>query len=360
MDELKARRISALNSLYMESVPQIKPYLPSCMGNLRTFLFSCLARPLRATLPPMTRSTPFAVVLFVSLLLGQEGASQPIPSFKGTEAFFYLTKQTDFGPRNPNSRGHTECLKFLADTLRRSAHQVRLQHFTHKGYGNEELWLTNVIASFRPELQERIVLCAHWDTRPRAERDPNVMRRNQPILGANDGASGVAVLLHLADLMKAVPPPIGVDIVLFDGEDYGVEGDLSNYLLGSRFFVTQRAADYRPRFGILLDMVGDTHLEIPKEQNSLHFAPDIVDLVWSKAAELGITRFVSRVGDAIYDDHIPLNEAGIKTINIIDFNYPDQTHRFWHTHQDTPDKCSPESLEAVGTVVTHVVYSQRP
>jgi glutaminyl-peptide cyclotransferase len=285
----------------------------------------------------MSRSTPFALVLFVSLLLAQEGASQPIPSFRGTQAFVYLTKQTDFGPRNPNSRGHTECLKFLADTLRRSAHQVRLQHFTHKGYGNEELWLTNVIASFRPELQERIVLCAHWDTRPRAERDPNVMRRNQPILGA-----------------------IGVDIVLFDGEDYGVEGDLSNYLLGSRFFVTQRAADYRPRFGILLDMVGDTHLEIFKEQNSLHFAPEIVQLVWNKAAELGITQFVSKVGDAIYDDHIPLNEAGIKTINIIDFNYPDETHRFWHTHKDIPENCSPESLGAVGVVVTHVVYSQRP
>jgi glutaminyl-peptide cyclotransferase len=308
----------------------------------------------------MKRPLVFILVLFLPLLVPWEGASEPIPSYRGTESFVYLTKQTDFGPRNPNSRGHSECLKFLADTLRRSADQVRLQHFTHKGYGNEELWLTNVIASFRPELQERILLCAHWDTRPRAEKDPNIMRRNQPILGANDGASGVAVLLHLADLMKVVPPPTGVDIVLFDGEDYGVEGDLSNYLLGSRFFVRQMAADYRPRFGILLDMVGDKFLKIPKEKNSLHFAPDIVELVWNKAKELGITQFVPEVGDAIFDDHIPLNEAGIKTINIIDFNYPDETHRFWHTHKDIPENCSPESLEAVGAVVTHMVYSRRP
>ena len=308
----------------------------------------------------MTRPIAFSLLLFVSILFAREVVSQPIPTFSGTEAFAYLTKQTDFGPRNPNSRGHTECLKFLADTLHRSADHVRLQHFTHKGYGNEELRLTNVIASFRPELKERILLCAHWDTRPRAERDPNIMRRNQPILGANDGASGVAVLLHLADLMKAEPPPLGVDIVLFDGEDYGVEGDLANYLLGSRFFVSKTAADYQPRFGILLDMVGDKFLEIPKEQNSLRFAPDIVELVWNKAAELGITEFVSKAGYAIFDDHIPLNEAGIKTINIIDFNYPDETHRFWHTHKDIPENCSPDSLEAVGVVVTHVVYSQRP
>lgn len=358
--EFKALRMSPFHSFYMENRLQIKPYLPLFRRSIQACIFSCFLCNLRATLAAMKRPVASAFVLTLLLLIGRGGWAQPPPAFSGKEAFDYLTKQTDFGPRNPNSRGHAECLKFLADTLRRSADQVRLQHFTHKGYGNEELWLTNVIASFRAELGERILLCAHWDTRPRADRDPNVMRRNQPILGANDGASGVAVLLHLADLMKDVPPSIGVDIVLFDGEDYGKEGDRANYLLGSRFFVRQMAADYRPRFGILLDMVGDRFLEIPKEKNSLHFAPEIVELVWNKAAELGITQFVTKVGDAIYDDHIPLNEAGIKTINIIDFNYPDETNRFWHTHKDTPENCSPESLEAVGTVVTHIVYTQRP
>jgi len=283
-------------------------------------------------------------------------SGQLIPSFRGKDAFSYLLKQTDFGPRNPNSKGHKDCLGFLEDTLRQSAEQVRFQRFTHRGYG-EELWLTNVIGSFRPELQERILLCAHWDTRPRADRDENRMRRNQPILGANDGASGVAVLLHLADLMKASPPPVGVDIVLFDGEDYGMEGDLPNYLLGSRFFAAEKPADYRPRFGILLDMVGDRFLDLPKEGNSVRLAPDIVELVWGKAAELGIKQFSSKPGATIFDDHLPLNRAGIKTIDIIDFSYPDETNRFWHTHNDVPENCSPESLEAVGTVLTHVVYT---
>lgn len=291
--------------------------------------------------------------------LTEDAGGQPIPVFRGSDAYAYLLKQTDFGPRNPNSRGHEACLKFLAETLRGKAHQVRLQHFTQSGYG-EELWLTNLVASFRPELQDRILLCAHWDTRPRADRDENALRKNQPIPGANDGASGVAVLLHLADLMKALPPPLGVDIVLFDGEDYGLEGDWSKYLLGSRFFVSDMAPDYRPRFGILLDMVGDKFLELPREPSSIRLAPDIVELVWNKAHELGIKQFSSKTGVEMFDDHLPLNQAGIKTIDIIDFNYPDETNRFWHTHNDVPENCSPESLEAVGTVLTHVVYTQRP
>jgi glutaminyl-peptide cyclotransferase len=283
---------------------------------------------------------------------------QAVPVFKGKGAFAYLLKQTDFGPRNPNSSGHEACLGFLSETLQRSADQVRLQHFTRPGY-DEELWLTNVTASFRPELQDRILLCAHWDTRPRADRDENPMRRNQPIPGANDGASGVAVLLHLADLMKISPPPVGVDVVLFDGEDYGMEGDLPRYLMGSRFFAEEKPADYQPRFGVLLDMVGDKSLDIPKERNSVRLAPDIVKLVWSKAGELGIKQFSPTVGEEILDDHLPLNRAGIKTIDIIDFNYPDETNRFWHTHDDVPQNCSPESLQAVGTVLVHLIYEQR-
>lgn len=234
-----------------------------------------------------------------------------------------------------------------------------MQPFQAQGY-NEVLALTNVVARFNPEAKNRILLCAHWDTRPRAEQDANKARRNEPILGANDGASGVAVLLELASLLKNNPPPIGVDIVLFDGEDYGKEGDLQKYFLGSRHFVKTKPPDYLPTFGILLDMVGDTYLDLPKEQHSVRFAPDIVDLVWRKAWELGYTQFLDEVRHEINDDHLILNQGGIKTINIIDFDYPDPTHRYWHSHEDTSDKCSPESLEAVGTVVTHIVYTRNP
>lgn len=293
--------------------------------------------------------------------LPEEDSGSPlkIPEFNGSRAFRYLVAQTDFGPRNPNSQGHAACLTYLATELSKSADRVQLQEFTAQGYG-EKLYLTNIIASFKPDAKERILLCAHWDTRPRAEHDDDRSRRNEPILGANDGASGVAVLLELASLLKEYPPPVGVDIILFDGEDYGMEGDLQKYLLGSRHFAKNKPPDYFPRFGILLDMVGDKSLELPKEEHSVRYAPDIVDLVWRTARLLGITLFQDEIGPAVHDDHIPLNEVGIKTVNIIDFSYPDFTHRYWHTHKDTPDKCSPESLEAVGTVVTHVVYSQRP
>jgi len=287
-------------------------------------------------------------------------ATTMTPAFSGARAFELLRKQVSFGPRNPNSAGHGACLQYLSSTLQQLADRVELEDFIHAGYGGEKLQLTNLIAAFKPQAATRIMLCAHWDTRPRAERDQNKSRRNEPMLGANDGASGVAVLLEIARLLNTAPPAVGVDIVLFDGEDYGTEGDRESYLLGSRYFAAHKRRDYVPKFGILLDMVGDRELEIPKELNSLRFAPDVVQLVWDSARELGITQFVDEVGEEVLDDHWPLNSAGIKTVDLIDFNYPDLSNRFWHTHEDVPENCSAESLEAVGTVVTHVVYKQRP
>jgi glutaminyl-peptide cyclotransferase len=283
-----------------------------------------------------------------------------IPEFQNKRSFDLLLKQTAFGPRNPGSAGHDACLQFLVSALRPLADNVRTQEFSLAGYDGEQLHLTNVIASFKPEASTRILLCAHWDTRPRAERDQNPARRNQPIIGANDGASGVAVLLEIATLLKSIPPPVGVDLVFFDGEDYGREGDTDNYFLGARYFAKASGPAYRPKFGILLDMVGDAELDLPREMNSVRYAPDIVTSVWSTARRLGITQFSDVNGDEILDDHIPLNEAGIKTIDIIDFAYPDASHRYWHTHEDTPEHCSAESLGAVGTVVTNVIYTTTP
>ena len=283
-----------------------------------------------------------------------------VPSFRGQNAYAHLERIVSFGPRNPASDGHERCLSFIVTSLRACADDVQTQDFAHAGYDNETLHLSNIVAAFNPGSKERILLCTHWDTRPRAERDANPERWEEPILGANDGASGVAVLLELASLLRTQKPRIGIDLVFFDGEDYGLEGDVPNYLLGSRHFAKTKAPGYVPRFGVLLDMVGDAQLEIRKEQYSLRFAPDIVDLVWKKAAELGYVQFIDEQGDLITDDHLPLNEAGIRTIDLIDFAYPDESHRYWHTHEDTPDKCSAESLEAVGTVITHIIYQQLP
>lgn len=286
--------------------------------------------------------------------------TQAVPSFDSERAFAILNQVVSFGPRNPNSAGHQACLTWLHKELAGLADSVRIQEFNHRGYNGELLRLRNVIASFRPDEASRILLCTHWDTRPRADRDSDPARRNEPMIGANDGASGVAVLLELARLFRNTPPAVGVDIVLFDGEDYGLEGDTPNYLLGSRHFSTTKPAEYIPRFGILLDMIGDAQLEIPREGHSMNFAPDIVELVWETAARLGYRQFADWIDEPITDDHLPLNAVGIKTIDLIDFSYPDASHRYWHTHDDTPDKCSAESLGAVGSVVAHVVYAQSP
>jgi len=277
------------------------------------------------------------------------------PAFDGEKAFTLLKAQTDFGPRNPNSEGHKRCLYFLENELRMHADIVTLQQFSHKGY-NETLFLTNIFAQFNPAAKQRLLLVAHWDTRPRAEEDADPAKKDQPIIGANDGASGVAVLLELARMLKSTPPSIGVDILLTDGEDYGdSRKDQNNdlYFLGAKHFAKTKNPMYNPQAGILLDMVGDRDLQIPLEQNSMQFAPQIMDIVWSTAEEVHATQFIRVPGEAISDDHLALNEAGIPMIDIIDFQYP-----YWHTHQDTPDKCSSESLEAVGKVLSAVIYTK--
>jgi glutaminyl-peptide cyclotransferase len=275
------------------------------------------------------------------------------PHFDGARAYAYLTAQTDFGPRTPLSDAHAKCLSYLVSELEKSAGSVTRQNFTEKGYNNESLPLTNVFASFNPQAPQRVLLVAHWDSRPRADQDPIEANRSKPILGANDGASGVAVLLELARQMKQMPPAIGVDILLVDGEDYGKSNDLDKYFLGAKHFAKTMPPNYKPLFGILLDMIGDADLRIPMEQNSMTYAPGIVSIVWSAAQELGITQFAAVPGEQIEDDHLALNAAGIPTIDLIDFQYP-----YWHTVGDTPDKCSAESLEAVGRVLVHVLYTK--
>jgi hypothetical protein len=286
------------------------------------------------------------------------GRAPSIPSFDGKKAFSYLLAQTAFGPRNAGSPGHQACLEYLKTQMGQFADSVSLQPFSMRGYEGTDLHFTNVISSFNLKAATRILLLAHWDTRPRADQDRDPAKKNNPILGANDAASGVAVLMEIARQLKAQPPPVGIDILFDDGEDYGKEGDTQNYLLGTRHFAKNLPPGVRPSFGILLDMVGDKELELQKEPYSVRYASDVVELVWSAAAELGVYQFTNEMQRAVLDDHLPLNEAGIRTIDLIDFNYPDASNRFWHTTEDTPDKCSPESLEAVGKVLLYVIYRQ--
>jgi len=281
---------------------------------------------------------------------------QNVPQFDGNSAFAFLKKQTDFGSRSPGSPAHEKCLRYLQTEMQKYADAVSPQTFSHVGYDGKNIIMTNLISSFNLKATTRILFLAHWDSRPRADQDPDFKKRNQSILGANDGASGVAVLLEIAQHLKSNPPNVGIDMLFTDGEDYGKEGDNQNYLLGAKHFAKNLPSGFKPAFGILLDMVGDVQLEIAKEKYSLQYAPDIVELVWSTAKELGVDQFTSDTQGWVIDDHLPFNEVGIKTIDLIDFHYPDETNRYWHTTQDTPDKCSPESLEAVGKVLMYVIY----
>jgi Zn-dependent M28 family amino/carboxypeptidase len=206
----------------------------------------------------------------------------------------------------------------------------------------------NVLAHFHPQRPFRVLLGAHYDSRPWADRDSGAARE-LPVPGANDGASGVAVLLELAELLSQWDPGIGVDLALFDGEDYGKEEDHDYYLLGSRHFVRSMGA-YRPRAMLLLDMVGDADLRIPMEGNSLRAAPGLTSLVFAVADSLGVSQFDPVPGPPVLDDHVPFLRARIPAVNLIDFDYPP-----WHTQRDLPEACSPESLEAVARVVLHVL-----
>ncbi len=183
------------------------------------------------------------------------------------------------------------------------------------------------------------------------ERDPDPGRRGEPILGANDGASGVAVLLELGRMVSEQPPHVGIDIVLFDAEDGGDEGGLGAWCIGSSYYASHLGA-YCPRYAIVVDMIGDCDLEIPMEPYSRSAAPELMRLVWDSAERVGASSFVDRIGTAIYDDHVPLVQAGLSAIDLIDLDYA-----YWHTVEDTPDKCCPESLADVGRVVAEFIYS---
>ncbi len=281
-----------------------------------------------------------------------------VPEFNAQRSFADLERQVDFGPRVPGSEAHAACALWLEGELKKNADRVVVQSFTHKDkHTGKSVPMKNIVASFntRPGIK-RIMLAAHWDSRPRADQD-KLEKQHLPIPGANDGASGVAVLLEIARALKQQPPAFGIDIVLFDGEDWGREGELDEYFLGARYFAANMGK-YRPVYGILLDMVGDARLSLPVEYNSWRIAPHVVNKVWDTAARLGYTAFEKRSGPAVSDDHIPMIEAGIPFIDIIDFAYPDENHAYWHTLQDTPDKCSPQSLKTVGQVLLHVLYEE--
>ena len=295
------------------------------------------------------------ILLFTLALTLLQG--QNTPYFDGSRAMELLEAQCAFGPRYPGSAAHDSTAQYFEKFLKPLADELKIYPTTViNPQTNQPVRLVNLLARFTPEAPDHIMFLAHWDTREIAEKDPDPIRQKQPILGANDGASGVAILLALAEILKAYPPNMGVDLLLVDGEDMGLHTQMETWGLGTKAVAHQLPRPY-PRYAICLDMVGDAELDLPMEPYSVRQAPELVAWVWSIGEQLGYTQFRRELGPAVYDDHRVLYlNTGIPAIDIIDFHYPNAETNYWHTQADTPDKCSAESLEAVGTVVTTLIY----
>ena len=280
--------------------------------------------------------------------------------FDGEKAYNYLLEQCQFGPRNPGSKGHAATKKYITDNLSQLADSVFIQNFTYNIYGLEgEYEGANIIARFNPKANFQVLIGAHWDTRPFADRDDSKENINKPIIGANDGASGVAILLELANILNNNHPSIGVNLVFFDAEDSGRSGINEPYCKGSIYF-SKNLPILGINEAIILDMVGDKQLSLPIERYSYKYHPKLVRSLWDRAKELSLSAFKGSLGPAIYDDHMPLNEyAGIPAIDIIDFRYPNSHENYWHTTNDTPDKCSAKSLEQVGKLMVDYIYNRK-
>ncbi|MDH3456034.1 MAG: M28 family peptidase [Gemmatimonadota bacterium] len=279
------------------------------------------------------------------------GGHENPPPFDGQMALRYVEQQLAFGPRVPNTEGHRRTGDWILAKLQERADSVEVQTFTHVTTTGDTLALRNFVGKFRPAAVERILYMAHWDTRPQADRSPNLGQQQLPVPGANDGASGVALLLAVADALSDTPPSFGVDLVFVDGEDYGDFTSRDDVLIGSTHYADQLTPDRFPLFAIVWDMVGDRDLQLHQEGYSVQRAPEVVDRVWSRAADLGHGRvFRPTVAYTMLDDHVPLLDAGVRAIDVIDFDYPP-----WHTTEDTLDKVSAESLQIVGEVAVALV-----
>lgn len=290
------------------------------------------------------------------------------PVFDKDSAYRYVGKQTEFGFRVPNTKAHEATAQWLADELRRHGAQVIVQEAQVTAYDGTLLNAKNIIGSFDADNPERILLFAHWDTRPYADHDPAPANYRKPIMGANDGASGVGVLLEIARLIGKQQPRVGIDIIFFDAEDYGQPEFATSpqqedsWALGTQYWARKpHIPGYRARYGILLDMVGGKDALFYKEGFSRYYASGINDKVWKTAQRIGYGKyFVDIDGGYITDDHVYVNKMGIQSIDIIQQDPNTETGfcKQWHTLDDTMEHIDAETLKAVGQTVLEVIYNE--
>ena len=290
------------------------------------------------------------------------------PTFEADSAYTYVANQVAFGPRVPNSKAHKQCGDYLAAELTRFGAQLYVQEANLKAYDGTLLEARNLIGSYNPEQSKRVLLFAHWDSRPYSDHDPDPANLRKPLDGADDGASGVGVLLEIARQLGQQAPNIGVDILFCDAEDYGTPEFVDDYkpdtwCLGTQFWAKNpHVKNYKAEFGILLDMVGGKGATFFREYQSKRAAAPILEMVWSKARDLGYGKyFINADGGAITDDHqYVISGRGIPSIDIINYDPDTETGfaPYWHTQQDNMDNIDRETLKAVGQTVLEVIYNQ--
>lgn len=291
-------------------------------------------------------------------------------SFNADSAYQYVARQVAFGPRVPNTAAHEQCLQYLCAHMAMYADTVIKQTFTAKAYNGTTLKGCNIIASFHPELENRILLAAHWDSRPYADYDLEEANRHTAIDAANDGASGVGVLMEIARQLQITPPTVGVDIILFDVEDYGEPAferesySGENWCLGSQFWAkSPHTPYYKARYGILLDMVGGRNAHFPKEGTSKYFASSVQDKIWNHATTLGYSNcFTGETSHAITDDHLYVNQyRNIPMVDIIDIDpySPTGFNATWHTLNDNMEHIDAHTLDMTGKVVLYTVMNEK-
>jgi Zn-dependent M28 family amino/carboxypeptidase len=296
---------------------------------------------------------------------------EKMPDFNADSACQYVRQQVDFGPRVPNTPAHSACGDYFVATFKRFGAIVAEQKASLQNYAGTRLNARNIIASYQPDNNNRILLFAHWDTRPFADHDPKAENRRTPIDGANDGASGCGVLLEIARQLQAKQPAIGIDLILFDAEDWGAPTFENNipypqngYCLGSAYWAKNpHIPGYNAKYGILLDMVGAPDATFYKEHYSIRYASGILNRVWETAQSAGFGRYFLRTeGGAIEDDHLQvIKYRNIPCIDIIHLNPESETGfaHYWHTLNDAVDNVSKETLYAVGQTLLLVIYNEK-
>lgn len=283
------------------------------------------------------------------------------PDFNADSAYAFVKAQVDLGPRVPGTPAHAKCADYLVSELKAAGFEVMIQTGTVQTFDKKQFTLKNIIASYKPEAQSRILISSHWDTRPWADEDTK--NTDKPFDGANDGASGVGVALEIARQLHLFSANVGVDIVLFDLEDYGTSGNDNSWCLGSQYWANNpHKPNYFANFGILLDMVGGPNAIFPKEQNSVDMASFAVDKVWKAANNLGYGNyFVPQTKDFVgVDDHIYINKGGVPCIDIIEYNQVSGGFGdYHHTHQDNMSLIDKNTLKAVGQTLLEVIYNEK-